>query len=78
MQKFVIERNVAGAGQLSADEVRGIAEKSNEVVASLGGEIAKLHAARRLVQALQAIDPYAKRERVHDLVPEWSAQPVHT
>lgn len=36
MQKFIIERNVPGAGQLSADEVRAIAEKSNAVVASLG------------------------------------------
>lgn len=36
MQKFIIERNVPGAGQLTADEVRGIAEKSNDVVASLG------------------------------------------
>lgn len=36
MQKFIIERNVPGAGQLTTAEVRGIAEKSNDVVASLG------------------------------------------
>jgi hypothetical protein len=36
MQKFIIERTVPGAGDLSPEELRGIAEKSNEVVASLG------------------------------------------
>lgn len=36
MQKFIIERNIPGAGQLGPDEVRAIAQKSNDVVASLG------------------------------------------
>ncbi|MFP5255388.1 MAG: DUF4242 domain-containing protein [Acidimicrobiia bacterium] len=36
MQKFIIERNVPGAGQLTAEQIREIAEKSNDVVASLG------------------------------------------
>jgi hypothetical protein len=36
MQKFIIERNVPGAGDLSPEQLRGIAEKSNEIVASLG------------------------------------------
>jgi hypothetical protein len=36
VQKFIIERRVPGAGQMSASEVRRIAERSNEVVASLG------------------------------------------
>ena len=36
MQTFIIERNVPGAGKLSHDEVRAIAQKSNETVASLG------------------------------------------
>jgi hypothetical protein len=36
MQKFIIERNVPGAGDLSAEQLRHIAVKSNDVVASLG------------------------------------------
>ncbi len=36
MPKFVIERNVAGASKLSADELRAISAKSNAVVAGLG------------------------------------------
>jgi hypothetical protein len=36
MQKFVIERTVPGAGDLSPDELQAIARKSNETVASLG------------------------------------------
>jgi hypothetical protein len=36
VQKFIIERRVPGAGQMSATEVRQIAERSNDVVASLG------------------------------------------
>ena len=35
MQKFIIERNVPGAGDLSPDELRTIAQKSNDVVATL-------------------------------------------
>jgi hypothetical protein len=36
VQTFIIERNVPGAGSLSPEELRAIAEKSNDVVASLG------------------------------------------
>jgi hypothetical protein len=36
MQQFIIERNVPGAGELSSEQLRDIAEKSNDVVASLG------------------------------------------
>lgn len=36
MQKFIIERNVPGAGDLSPEDVQGIVQKSNAVVASLG------------------------------------------
>jgi hypothetical protein len=36
MQKFIIERNIPGAGDLSPEQLQGIAQKSNEVVASLG------------------------------------------
>jgi Protein of unknown function (DUF4242) len=36
MPKFIIERNIPGADKLTASELRGIAAKSNEVVAGLG------------------------------------------
>jgi hypothetical protein len=36
MQTFIIERNVPGAGNLSHEEVRAIAQQSNATVASLG------------------------------------------
>ncbi len=36
MQRFIIEREIAGAANLSQDELTAIAEKSNEVVESLG------------------------------------------
>ena len=36
MQRFIIEREIAGAANLSQDELVAIAEKSNEVVESLG------------------------------------------
>lgn len=36
MPSFIIERNVPGADKLSADELRDISAKSNEVVAGLG------------------------------------------
>ena len=36
MKTFVIERNIPGASQLTADELRGISVKSCDVVAGLG------------------------------------------
>lgn len=39
MPKFIIERNVAGAGQLSPDQLRVLAQKSREVLAHLGTDI---------------------------------------
>jgi Protein of unknown function (DUF4242) len=39
MPKFVIERDLPGAGNLSADELRSISQKSNKVIADLGPEI---------------------------------------
>jgi hypothetical protein len=36
MPTFVIEREIPGAGRLTADQLRQIAEKSNDVVAGLG------------------------------------------
>ncbi len=39
MSKYLIERELPGAGRLSADELRDISRKSNQVIASLGPEI---------------------------------------
>jgi Nickel responsive protein SCO4226-like len=36
MPTYIIERDVPGASKLSADQLQGIARKSNEVVAGLG------------------------------------------
>ena len=37
MPKYVIERELPGAGQLSGDELHAISKKSNEVLQSMGG-----------------------------------------
>lgn len=39
MPKYVIERELPGAGKLSADELHDISEKSNKVISDLGPEI---------------------------------------
>jgi len=39
MPKYVIERTVPGAGQMSPDELRGIAGKSNGVLRDLGPDV---------------------------------------
>ena len=39
MPKYVIERDLPGAGQLSPDELRGISRKSCEVLQALGPDI---------------------------------------
>ena len=39
MPKFVIERELPGAGKLSADELRGVAQKSCSVLGNLGPQI---------------------------------------
>ena len=36
MPKYVIERELPGAGQLSSDELHAIAVKSNQVLADMG------------------------------------------
>lgn len=36
MQKFVIERPLSGASDLSTEDLRGIAKESNDVLAELG------------------------------------------
>ena len=37
MPKYVIERQLPGAGELSADELQGIAQKSCEVLDAMAG-----------------------------------------
>jgi hypothetical protein len=39
MPKYLIERELPGAGKLSADELHDISAKSNKVIAELGPEI---------------------------------------
>ena len=39
MPRYVIERALPGAGRLTADELRGVARRSNEVLARLGADI---------------------------------------
>ena len=39
MPKYLIERDLTGAGQLSADDLRGISRKSCSVLRELGPEI---------------------------------------
>ncbi len=39
MPKYVIERDLPGAGKLSADEMKGVSQKSCSVLKSLGPQI---------------------------------------
>jgi hypothetical protein len=39
MPKFVIERDVPGAGKLTQEELQGMSAKSNKVIGELGPEI---------------------------------------
>jgi len=39
MPKFLIEREIAGAGNLTADELQGISQKSCGVLRSMGPQI---------------------------------------
>jgi hypothetical protein len=39
MPKYVIERDLPGAGKLSSEELQSISQKSNKVIADLGPEI---------------------------------------
>jgi hypothetical protein len=43
MPKYVIEREIAGAGKLTPQELRGIAEKSCSVLRNLGPKIQWVH-----------------------------------
>ncbi len=39
MPKYLIERNIPGAGKLSAEELRGISQKSCSVLRALGPQV---------------------------------------
>ena len=39
MTKYVIERDLPGTGDLTADELQSISQKSNKVIGELGPEI---------------------------------------
>ncbi len=43
MPKFVIEREIPGAGQMNAQELQGAAQKSNGVLRDLGPDIQWMH-----------------------------------
>jgi len=43
MPKFVIERELPGAGKLSSQELHDISAKSNQVIADLGPNVHWLH-----------------------------------
>lgn len=39
MQRYLIERHIPGAGELTAEQLQGIAQKSNEVLSTMGGRV---------------------------------------
>ena len=43
MPKYVIEREIAGAGNLSLDQLQAISQKSRNVLQNLGPQIQWLH-----------------------------------
>jgi hypothetical protein len=43
MPQYVIERTLPGAGNLTADQLKGVAQKSNSVLKDLGPDIQWLH-----------------------------------
>jgi len=43
MPKFIIEREIPGAGKFSAENLKAISQKSKEVLCVLGSEIQWIH-----------------------------------
>ena len=43
MPKYVIERHIPGAGAFTAEQLRGVAQKSNQVLSALGPRIQWVH-----------------------------------
>jgi hypothetical protein len=64
MPKYVIERTVPGAGELSHDQLRELAGHSNDVLRSLGPDVQWVHSyvagespADRITEVAAIIDP---------------------
>ena len=65
MPKYVIERDLPGAGDLSGDELQAVSAKSNEVLATMPERAQWLHSYvtdDKLVCVYIADDPEAIRE----------------
>ncbi len=65
MPKYVIERTLPGAGRLTAEQLRGIAQKSNSVLKELGPDIQWLQsyvAGDKIYCVYVARDPEIVRE----------------
>ena len=43
MPKFIIEREIPGAGRFSADKLKSISQRSREVLCTLGSDIQWIH-----------------------------------
>ena len=43
MPKFIIERDIPGAGKLTAENLKAISQKSREVLCTLGSDIQWIH-----------------------------------
>ena len=43
MPKFIIERQIPGAGDLSSENLKAISQKSREVLCTLGNDIQWIH-----------------------------------
>ena len=43
MPKFIIERQIPGAGQLTSESLKAISQKSREVLCKLGSDIQWIH-----------------------------------
>jgi len=43
MPKYVIERDIPGVGAFTAEQLRGVAQKSNQVLSDLGPRIQWVH-----------------------------------
>jgi hypothetical protein len=43
MPKFIIERQVPGAGNMTADNLKALSKKSREVLCTLGSDIQWIH-----------------------------------
>ena len=43
MPKYIIERDIPGAGRLSAQDLQGISRKSRDVLKAMGPEIQWIH-----------------------------------